>query len=147
MRLKDQHRRSFANHPSHLGPRRYDLPRIGSFHPLDGQCELLHGLPDWTGRILTLQRSTMLSNLRRTGIAVLLSGMLGACVKTQFLPTTNATYELWSGPVEILQDAPADRAYVEVGWLSGYTHSDWGTAIKAMQKEAAERGANAKSWS
>ena len=85
----------------------------------------------------------MLKNWQRTGIAILLWGMLGACVRTQFLPTTDTTHEHWSGPVEILQEAPADREYEELGWLTGYTHSDWGTALKAMQEEAAERGANA----
>ena len=88
---------------------------------------------------------TMLGNRWRIFWILLLSIIMSACAQTQFLITGN-TYEPWTGPVKILQEAPKDIQYEEIGWVSGKMGgmvSDWGAILKAMQKEAGERGANA----
>ena len=87
----------------------------------------------------------MLGNRWRIFWILLLSIIMSACAQTQFLITGN-TYEPWTGPVKIFQEAPKDIQYEEIGWVSGKMGgmvSDWGAILKAMQKEAGERGANA----
>ena len=87
----------------------------------------------------------MLSNRWQIFCILLLSVIMSGCAQTQFL-VTGTTYDPWTGPVKIFQEAPKDIKYEEIGWISGKMGgmvSDWGSILKAMQKEAKERGANA----
>ena len=70
---------------------------------------------------------------------------LNACAHSQFLATTEKTYEPWTGPVKILREVPKGIKYEELGWVSGTMTppTDWGTLLKSMQKKAASKGANA----
>ncbi|MDE2704256.1 MAG: hypothetical protein OXI35_04255 [Gemmatimonadota bacterium] len=87
----------------------------------------------------------MLNSRGRIPWILLFSITMSACAQTQFLITGN-TYEPWTGPVKILQEVPKGTQYEEIGWVSGKMGgmvSDWGAILKAMQREAGERGANA----
>ena len=71
--------------------------------------------------------------------------VVSGCAETHFIATGN-TYEPWEGPVKILNKPPAGVKYEEIGWISGKMGgmvSDWGAILKAMQKSARKKGANA----
>lgn len=68
-----------------------------------------------------------------------------ACAQVNFIPTGNS-YEPWEGSVKILDELPSDVRYEEVGVITGKMSgmvSDWGKILKAMQKKARAKGANA----
>ena len=90
----------------------------------------------------------MLSNRAGKEVSILCISIIlstKGCAQTQFLVTTGNSHEPWTGPVRILREAPNDIEYEEIGWVSGRMgyDSDWGNILKEMQKESAERGANA----
>ena len=87
----------------------------------------------------------MLSNRWRISWVLLLSFIVIACAQTQFV-ATGKTYEPWKGTVKIFRETPKGIKYEELGWISGKMGgmvADWGAILKAMQKEAKNRGANA----
>lgn len=71
--------------------------------------------------------------------------LLGASCASSKFTQTGETYPPYVGPVKVLKEAPADKKYVEIGWVSssgGMIH-EWTHLIEAMQKKAASKGANA----
>lgn len=71
--------------------------------------------------------------------------LLFACAQVKFIPTGNI-YEPWDGPVKILEKPPSNIHYEEIGVITGKMSgmvSDWGAILKAMQKKARSKGANA----
>lgn len=67
-----------------------------------------------------------------------------ACATGSFTQT-GETFPPYEGPVKVLKSPPVDKEYVEIGWVSssgGMVH-EWTHLVKAMQKKAASKGANA----
>ena len=58
-----------------------------------------------------------------------------SCATSKFTQT-GENYPPYVGPVKVLKEAPADKKYVEIGWVSssgGMIH-EWTHLIEAMQK-------------
>jgi hypothetical protein len=84
---------------------------------------------------------------RRLSVVMLLATfllLLTACATVRFTPT-GESYPPFAGPVKILKAYPPEGAYTEVGWVSadGDFNTPWSELLGLMQKEAANRGANA----
>jgi len=70
---------------------------------------------------------------------------LAGCATSKFTQTGETYPSSYEGPVKVLTEPPKDKKYVEVGWVasSGGMIHVWTDLIKAMQKKAASKGANA----
>lgn len=77
--------------------------------------------------------------------------VLGLCLfssscgpKVSFVPM-HEEQRKWDSYVRILFEKPKDEAYIELGVLvgQGKRRNDWSDVLKALQKEAKQRGANA----
>ena len=66
------------------------------------------------------------------------------CAKVKFAPT-GKTYPPYQGSVKIYKSPPQDLEYEEIGWITadGDFNHPWAELLQMMQKEAANRGANA----
>ncbi len=66
------------------------------------------------------------------------------CAKVKFAPT-GKTYPPYQGSVKIYKSPPQDLEYEEIGWVTadGDFNHPWAELLQMMQKEAANRGANA----
>ena len=85
-------------------------------------------------------------------VFVFLTALILCGCATSKWTQTGPIYPEWTGPVKVLEKMPADGTYEEIGgvsssatpWISDgeYPHK-WTRLIKAMQKKAAMKGANA----
>ena len=74
----------------------------------------------------------------------LVLAFITGCATAKFAQT-GQTYPPYEGPVKVLSVPPQGVNYVEIGIVSsagGMIHQ-WADLIKALQKEAAKKGANA----
>ena len=86
----------------------------------------------------------MQQKLKVPGIFIILCFFMVSCATSKFTQT-GEFFSPYDGPVKVLQTFPTEQKYVEVGWVSssgGLIH-EWTHLIKAMQKKAAKKGANA----
>jgi len=72
--------------------------------------------------------------------------ILTSCTTSRFA-LTGKQYPPYSGVVRVLNEAPPDLKYEEIGWVSGgpngVPRNTWPDLIAVMQKKAAQYGANA----
>lgn len=77
-------------------------------------------------------------------VLLLIALLVAGCATVRFTQT-GETFPAHSGPVKILKSMPPEGTYAEVGWVSadGDFNNPWSELLGMMQKEAANRGANA----
>jgi hypothetical protein len=85
----------------------------------------------------------MKTALNFSGVIILCFFLL-SCATSKFTQT-GENFPPYNGAVKVLQAAPTDKKFVEIGWVSssgGLVH-EWTHLIEAMQEKAAAKGANA----